>query len=137
MTVNHRLSEHLRWEEVRCKCGGRGSAGSCDGGVLRWEVVELFERIRRRCAEKIGADCSLKVLSGVRCPHHNRKVGGAENSTHLAGKALDLRCPTALSLPEFWCLCEEEVGMGGLGTYAWGAHVDIEPSQPPRRWTQV
>ena len=135
MGVNHRISEHLTWEEVRCKCRAESPSSHCDGGVPRHETVELFERIRRRCSERIGRDCPLKVNSGVRCAVHNLRVGGAPDSEHLTGRALDLRCPDSLSLPEFWCICEEEVAVGGFGAYPWGAHVDTALSDPPRRWT--
>ncbi len=134
MGVNHRLSEHLTWDEVRCKCGGSGTPSSCDGGVLRSETVELFERIRRRCCDRLGRDCPLKINSAVRCMAHNQQVGGSKESQHLKGKAIDLRCPEGISLPEFWSICEEEAGLGGFGAYPWGAHVDTAYTDPPRRW---
>lgn len=31
------------------------------------------------------------ILSGCRCAAHNKAVGGAEHSTHLQGKAADIR----------------------------------------------
>jgi hypothetical protein len=37
-------------------------------------------------------------------------------------------------MEEFWRICEEEAGEGGCGLYAWGAHVDVERTRPPRRW---
>ncbi len=134
MGANHRLSEHLTWEEVRCKCAVCVSPENCDGGVLRCEAIELFERIRRRCCDQLGHDCPLVVSSAVRCTAHNQRVGGAENSQHLAGKAIDLRCPKEISLPEFWSICEEEAGLGGFGAYPWGSHVDTAYTDPPRRW---
>ena len=134
MGTNHRLSEHLTWDEIRCKCGQGGSAISCDGGMLRCETVELFERIRRRCCDHMGHDCQLVVNSAVRCLEHNQRVGGSTDSQHLKGKAIDLRCPKEISLPVFWSICEEEVGLGGFGAYSWGAHVDTAYTDPPRRW---
>lgn len=101
---------------------------------MRCETVELFERIRRRCCDHMGQDCPLAVNSAVRCPIHNSHVGGSSESEHLRGRALDLRCPPGISLPEFWSICEEEVGLGGFGAYSWGAHVDTAYSDPPRRW---
>lgn len=134
MGANHRISEHLTWEEIRCRCGANSVSPACDGGVLRSETADLFERIRRRCSDHAGQDCPLLVHSAVRCPVHNRHVGGAEDSRHLSGQALDLRCPPDISLPEFWSICEDEVGLGGFGAYSWGAHVDTGYTDPPRRW---
>ena len=134
MRVNQQVSEHLNSSEVRCRCGLRPGGPFCDGGVLRAEAAELFERIRARCSSLLGQDCPLAINSGVRCDEHNRLVGGASDSRHLDGKALDIRCPKDIPLEEFWRICEEAAGEGGCGRYAWGAHVDVGRTDPPRRW---
>jgi zinc D-Ala-D-Ala carboxypeptidase len=38
-------------------------------------------------------DEELKILSYYRCPEHNRQVGGAKNSRHLQGRAIDIVAP--------------------------------------------
>jgi uncharacterized protein YcbK (DUF882 family) len=134
MPANGWISEHLTLSEVRCKCRGRPFGPTCDGGVLRWETAELFERIRRRCTEQVGRSCPIHISSGVRCEEYNLRIGGATDSQHLAGRALDLRCPQEIGLEEFWAICEEEAGLGGCGRYPWGAHVDTHITDPPRRW---
>ena len=132
--ANQRVSEHLFYSEVRCHCGQQGKR-LCDGGHIRREVLDLFERIRARCSERMGRDCPIRVSSGVRCRLHNLQVGGRPRSQHLRGMALDLKTPNGLSLEEFQTICEEEVGLGGLGKYPWGAHVDVCTDPPRRRWT--
>lgn len=39
--------------------------------------------------------CSYRVSSHIRTPAHNKRVGGADNSFHLTGRAVDVISPTA------------------------------------------
>lgn len=117
--ANQYLSLHLKYSEVRCRCGGR-----CDGGHLRWEAVFLFERIRAACSKVSGRDCPIRINSGVRCELHNVMVGGAKGSQHLRGTALDLATPKGLDLEAFAAVCDQENPDGGVIIYAWGCHVD-------------
>lgn len=130
-----RVSDHLVWEEVRCGCHCRGEVDGCQGCLLHPATAELFERIRAACCTYLGCDCPISVASGIRCPVHNRRVGGAPDSAHLEGKALDLLCPRGISLEIFWRISEKEVGPGGFGKYPWGAHVDIRTDPSNRRWS--
>jgi len=132
--ANQKVSEHVFHSEVRCRCGQNGRR-LCDGGHIRSEVLDLFERIRARCSERLGRDCPIKIASGVRCRLHNILVGGASNSQHLQGTALDLKNPEGIGLEEFYSICEEEVGDGGLGRYDWGVHIDVCENPPRRRWS--
>ena len=52
---------------------------------MQRRVVELADRAREEL-KGVGF-----VSSGLRCPQHNANVGGAANSRHLSGKAIDLR----------------------------------------------
>ncbi len=72
----------IRWfrrEEFACRCG------SCGGFPAEPEesLVELAEKVRQH----FGKACT--VSSGVRCPAHNARVAGVQNSRHLSGKAMD------------------------------------------------
>lgn len=135
MTRGTPVSAHLVWEEICCGCHRRGCADGCTGGALDPAVADLFERIRASCSSYLGRDCPIRVSSGIRCPAHNRRVGGAAESAHLEGKALDLLCPEGLSLEIFWAVCGQEAGDGGFGKYHWGAHVDTRTHPPCRRWS--
>lgn len=72
---------HFRREEFRCRCGGK----ACNGFPAEPEegLVRLAETVRGH----FGVPVILS--SGVRCPAHNRAVGGVANSRHLQGKAMD------------------------------------------------
>ena len=60
-------------------------ANSKSQAVVETKVEELTREVR----EHFGAPALPS--SGVRCPEHNKEVGGVWNSFHLAGKALDFR----------------------------------------------
>ena len=67
--------------EFRCPCG------RCGGFPA--EPAEKLVRLADQVREHFGAPALPS--SGVRCPEHNKEVGGVWNSRHLAGKALDFR----------------------------------------------
>lgn len=68
-------------EEFRCHCGGK----HCDGFPAEPEekLIRLADRVRTHFGVPVT------VSSGVRCPVHNKAVGGVSNSRHLSGKAMD------------------------------------------------
>jgi hypothetical protein len=75
-------STHFGFIEFQCKCGGRYS--SCR---RIWVTRTLLQRLEKYRA---ATRRSLKIISGCRCPGHNRAVGGASRSQHLYGKACDV-----------------------------------------------
>lgn len=48
---------------------------------MRLEIIEKCIQL-----EKV---IPMTITSGIRCPKHNKEVGGAENSLHLHGMAID------------------------------------------------
>lgn len=68
-------------EEMRCPCGECGGFPS--------EPSEKLMRIAESVRSSLGT--VMDVSSGVRCTAHNRAVGGAANSRHLSGRAMDVR----------------------------------------------
>ena len=80
---------HFRREDFRCKCGGK----YC-GGFPAEPDLALAE-IADRAVQHFGKpfDPSRDLISGLRCPTHNKNEGGVTNSRHLRGKALDIRIP--------------------------------------------
>lgn len=77
------------WEDIRyfkrsefaCKCG------RCGGFPA--EPREAMVRIADKIRAHFGAPAH--VVSGLRCPDHNRAVGGKANSQHMYGEACDIR----------------------------------------------
>ena len=98
-------------------------------GCLKALAIEL-EKARKQLGGK-----PITITSGLRTVDHNREVGGAKNSYHLTGQAVDLvvlgrsASQVKKALDESW--------KGGLGHYpdkegrkGW-THLDIGPR---RRW---
>lgn len=69
-------------EEFRCRCGGKFCGG------FPAEPSERLVRLADRVRQHFGAP--ITVSSGLRCPTHNRNVGGVANSRHLRGLAMDM-----------------------------------------------
>ena len=72
-------------EEFRCKCGGK----YCNGFPAEPQegMVRAIDNVREHFGKAFTPN------SGVRCPTHNANVGGASNSRHLYGKAVDFHVP--------------------------------------------
>ena len=105
--------------EFRCPCG------KCGGFPVEPDekMVRTVDAIRAKLGKPIGIVDSGG--SGVRCPSHNKEVGGVANSQHLYGKAADLHCSGATTA-EMAKVAEAVLGdTGGIGIYTWGIHVDV------------
>ena len=105
--------------EFKCQCGGR----YCNGYPAEpaEETVRMADGIRKR----VGVP--LTVNSGLRCKQHNAAVGGASNSLHVTGQAVDLSgniSPARLREIAEQVQAEMIPGRGGLGLYSWGVHID-------------
>ncbi len=69
--------------DTRLWCGCMARWPDCTP-MLDPAILVIAEAIRARTGPLI-------VSSGFRCQRHNASVGGAPNSQHLLGRALDLR----------------------------------------------
>ena len=72
---------YFKKSEFACKCGRCGGFPA----EPREEMVRLADKIRAH----FGAPAH--VVSGLRCPAHNKAVGGKANSQHMYGEACDIR----------------------------------------------
>lgn len=124
-------SAHLSWRELACKDG--------TSYPLAWtararELAAAFEAVRRA-----AGDTPIAILSAYRTPEHNRRVGGARNSQHVQGRALDLRPPNGMTVDAFYRLI---VGLArasvpsirGIGKYKTFVHIDIRPGAHLALW---
>lgn len=70
----------------------------------------------------------LVITSGFRSPERNSKVGGAKNSAHMRGNAVDIST-NGMSTDDKVRLIQvaSAIGIGGIGVYSSGAlHFDVE-----------
>lgn len=79
-----KASKNFTFLEFQCKCGGRYS--SCRGIKLNRKLLQSLEETRSTIYE----NQPISIISAYRCVDHNRAVGGAKNSQHLKGSAIDI-----------------------------------------------
>lgn len=65
-----------------CQC----ARTECDRLVVDLDFAEALAVL----IAQVGRE-NMEFLSGYRCEHHNRNVGGAKNSEHIKGNAGDFR----------------------------------------------
>lgn len=71
-----KVSKYTSQSEVACKCG-------CNG-IPTKEMLAKFDEIREAYGKPIH------ITSGYRCEAQNKKIGGAKNSNHVKGNAIDI-----------------------------------------------
>ena len=105
-----RLSPHFSLKEFECPC--------CKCVRLDEKLLAKLEALRVLWGK------SIVITSGYRCERHNRKIGGARNSLHMKGKAVDIKVPER-EQGKILTLCK----LLGLRVIPYGrrnfAHIDI------------
>lgn len=97
-------------KELMCKCG-------CKEVRMDEEFMDKLNLARS------FADKPWKVNSAYRCPKHNKAVGGGNNSTHMAGKAVDISAPTSQKKYEI-ISCALKAGFTRIGVGKNFIHLD-------------
>ena len=113
-------SEHFSADELSCNHCGRGA------DIVSARLLELVEQLRYNCG-----GYPLQCNCAYRCPKHNAEVGGVPNSQHVLGTAMDIQCPSQLTIGQFKWYCEQ-LPFDGIGYYPWTdengggfIHVDV------------
>jgi uncharacterized protein YcbK (DUF882 family) len=128
------MSKDFRRREFACHCG-------CGTDLVSPQLVAALQILRDR------AGMPVVVVSGCRCPRHNRQVGGEPKSFHLAwieegdecheAKAADIRIP-GLTLREIYQLALEIPAFknGGIGLYPDAIHrfIHLDVRGQAARW---
>src|SRR5215217_6892637 len=116
-------TKNVTWKELACKDGTQYP--------IEWRstravlLAECFEVLRHACGDQ-----PIEILSAFRTTNHNRQIGGAKNSQHLAGRALDLRPPVGYDVEEFYITIRklsEMIPIRGIGKYPTFVHMDVRP----------
>lgn len=74
-----KIAYKLSHNEVACKC----SYDSCQVTIISDILLKAWTRLRMRL------DRIIYVTNAFRCFFHNKDVGGADISHHMAGEAID------------------------------------------------
>lgn len=75
------------------------------------------------------ADVQFIINSGYRTEKHNKKVGGKENSSHLKGLAVDIKCTDSTSRDRILTSLRL-AGFNRIGIAKTFIHCDIDTSKP-------
>ena len=103
------LTKNFKLREFQCK--------HCHAVKLCPELLRRLQAMRDECGR------AITINSGYRCTTHNRNVGGATNSQHLAGRAADIVI-VGLPIAEQRKICEKYFADGGIGYANTYTHVD-------------
>lgn len=118
--------EYFSRSEFACTCNGR----YCNGFPVEPDekLVRTVNQIRKHFGKAFSPN------SAIRCKQRNADpdVGGASDSQHLYGKAVDISVPGVA--PKDVAAYAETLlpSTGGIGIYSWGIHVDTR--QTKSRW---
>lgn len=118
-------SANFSFTEVRCKCSG--SFADCD---RIWTPRSVFSALEK---SRIYVGRSISVTSGCRCPNYNARVGGAPESRHKAGDAIDWR-GTDKDVVKMWKVWR---GIGYGKQSDCSLHTDLRPTSTvsnPMTW---
>lgn len=116
---NIKLSENFCVREFACKDGS-------DTIKIDLDLIPLIQRFRNY------VEAGVYFNSAYRTPSYNKKVGGATNSYHVKGQALDipfLNSYKYLTSREKMCAFFNTLGVKGIIIYPTFIHVDTRTSK--------
>ena len=118
------LTPNFSLRELSCRCGCTTPEGVTHN--LR-ELAQQLEQLRALVGKPVV------ILSGYRCPEHNRKVDGAPMSQHTLGLAADVMVK-GMTPGQIKRAAERvaRFNAGGIGLYRTWVHVDIRGTHA--RW---
>ena len=114
------LTTHFSRQEFACKCG-------CGHDTMDFMTLTLLEDVREHFGNPIT------VHSAHRCEAYNRKVGGATDSQHLRGRAVDFTVAGVFPDEVYAYLVSRYPNAYGVGSYRSFTHFDTR-SDGPARW---
>lgn len=92
------------------------------GAAMSEEVVWMLEALRRILNIK------MPVNSGFRTPAHNKAEGGAPQSGHLEGLAVDIGTSSwTTEKRRDFIVCARKLGFRGIGIAKTFIHIDMKP----------
>jgi len=111
---NTTATNYFEMYELSCNCG-------CGLYNIQASMINMLNRARAK------ADIPFFIVSGCRCLSHNLKIGGATNSAHLRGHAVDIK---ARSSRDRYIILEALllVGFNRIGMGKTFIHADNDPS---------
>lgn len=106
------LSKNFSRSEFACPC-------DCGTSTVDVQLLYILQAVRDHF------NAPVSISSGHRCEERNKKVGGAENSYHLVGKAADIVVIGVSPLAVYNYLVATYTGKFGFILYNAHVHVDV------------
>lgn len=113
-------SKWFKRVEFECKCG-------CGMMAVDAELLKVLEDVREYFNKPVS------ITSGNRCETHNKNVGGAANSQHTKGIAVDIRVKDVDASDVYKYLDEKYPNSYGIGNANMFTHIDTRPAKT--RWS--
>lgn len=115
------LSANFKVKEFMCH-------DACDKVLIDIDLVSKLQDLRDYLGKPVT------ITSGYRTESYNKQCGGADNSYHLKGQAVDIYCSGVK--PIVIALWAEFNGLGGIGLYLDRTQefVHIDMRQNKYRW---
>ena len=122
-TIVNPVEWRERWphfEIAEVKCQGHGVHGEC---CVEDTLLDMLEELRE------NLKTPLVIKSGFRCMPHNKEIGGAPDSKHIYGEAVDIHNVRP------WLRAKlvheaHRIGFRGFGFYKGHIHLDIRAESP-------
>jgi len=134
------MSEHFKNSEFACKCNEPDCVAVVEPDV---RLVERLEAMRDILNQSVmlagGSEQGLVINSGIRCPEHNKAVGGSPTSSHLGGYAVDLKVSSAGAML-LYVVSALQAGFERIGVSArhgqpYFLHIDVDTSKQSAMWS--
>ena len=109
------ITKHFSKKEFDCQCG-------CDTGPINRVLVEKLEQARLEFGR------GMKINSGIRCLHHNRKIGSKDTSSHIKCLAADVGCTGMEDRHKLLSILLKYFKR--VGVHKHFIHVDVDPDKP-------
>lgn len=111
---NRYVSKNFQVWEFACKDG-------TNKVLIDTDILDILQKVR----DKFGI---VDISSAYRTPSHNKNIGGASNSYHIYGKAVDFRCRNYKAREILLFL--EDLGVKGIEMIDENyIHIDSRPSK--------
>ena len=115
MLKDGQLTEHFSKKEFDCKCG-------CNTGPINMILVEKLELARMEFGR------GMRINSGIRCLHHNRKIGSKDTSSHIKCVAADVSCTNMEDRHKMLSIMLKYFKR--VGVHKEFIHVDVDEDKP-------
>lgn len=128
--ANNRIygANHFTWSEAIPSNSKRPTSSDVLQRIIR--LANYLESVRTKLGDK-----PIIITSWYRSPEHNARVGGAKNSRHISGDAVDFYCNHISIKAIYKALDEWHGNQGGLGLYNSHIHLDIRGYHA--RWSGI